>query len=320
MSGSADLLYQSFLARLGPRLASTAGAWSFQPAWRPDAPVSHVFLEEATLILPELFAPAVPHAAPMMVENATLSHLLSILCSMSLDRLLEGQAVPSPELLELMNAVRRERDAALARLGPLGADPLHDPARAEKARARALAEEEILLAGHRPLGWEDYERVAHAKQAPAFPATLMLARAGSADELTRERMARILAAVTVGLQGLDDATDWEKAAARGASWPLRLLGEKTGAPLSPALRERVTTSRLLVSLLRRTQIHFVVAGREAATLGLERLKRWTESLGELTVWLVGEEERCPGHVGHWHAKPQALPESDGEERVAVGSL
>lgn len=320
MSGSADLLYQSFVARLGPRLEQAARAWSFQPTWQPDAPVSHVFLEEATLVLPELFAPALPRVVPVMVENATLSHLLSILCSMSLDRLLDGQMVPSPELLDLMKAVRHERDESLARLAPLGADPLHDPARAEKARARALAAEEILLAGHKPLGWEDYERVAHAKQAPAFPATLMLARAAGSDEGTRERMARIIAAVTVGLQGLDDAADWEKAAVRGASWLLRLLGEKAGATLSPVLRERLTESRLLVALLRRTHIHFVVASREAAALGLDRLKRWAESLGDLTVWLAGEEERSPGHVGRWHAEPKVMPESDWEDRVAAGSL
>ena len=317
MSGSADLLYQSFVARLGPRLEPTARAWPLQPAWRPDAPVSHVFLEEATLILPELFAPALPRVAPVMVESATLSHLLSILCSLTLDRLLAGQVVPSAELLDLMKIVRRERDEALARLGPLGSDPLHDPARAEKARARAIAEEEILLAGNKPLGWEDYERVAHAKQAPAFPATLMLARAGGSDEASRERMARIIAAVTVGLQGLDDVTDWEKAAVAGASWPLRLLGEKAGTALSPALRERIIVSRLLVALLRRTQIHFVVASREAAVLGLDRLKRWAESLGELAVWLAGEEERSPGHVGRWHAEPAAVHERDWEERIAA---
>ena len=320
MSGSADLLYQSFVARLGLRLGQAACEWPFQPIWQPDAPVSHVFLEEATLILPELFAPALPGVTPMMAESATLSHLLSILCSLSLDRLLAGQMVPPPELLDLMKAVRHERDGALARLGPLGPDPLHDPARAEKTRARALAEEEILLAGHKPLGWEDYERIAHAKQAPAFPATLVLARVGGGDDLTRERMARIIAAITVGLQGLDDASDWEKAAVQGASWLLRLLGEKAGTTLSPVLRERLAESRLLVALLRRTQIHFVVASREAAVLGLDRLRRWAESLAELTVWLAGEEERSPGHVGRWHAEPKVLRESGWERRVAAGTF
>ncbi len=302
-----DDLYAEFASSLGRELAEHARdlprALRLAPV--PNAPWSSVFSHEVTLGAPALFAEAMPSASLLAVRDATFAHMLAVIEAFGVDRIEDGQIKALPEVVAVLERVRRERDKAWARVSKsTSGDSVVDPRAADWMTSHAIATERVLLTRSEAVTFATYENVSLAKQTSGLVATVALARAAGWSPRRRLATRRALESVALGLQMHDDVADWEEDQARGGSWAVALAKGKHHPPEeTPAenLRGWVLRAGVLRSLLLRARWHMRAAALRAEALGARRLAGWARGRSERLGILVEAESRSPGYAIRVHA-------------------
>src|SRR5687768_11697114 len=118
MSVPIDALYQGFVDSLPSNLRRFGADLPFRLGLAPSAsiPFTQVFAHDVTLGAPLLVAEAFPGAAPETVRCAVMAHALSVIEAFGSDRVADGQVESAPELVAVLEHLRRARNAALERV------------------------------------------------------------------------------------------------------------------------------------------------------------------------------------------------------------
>lgn len=303
---SIDALYAGFVSSLPAALQPVARDLPFVLRLAPAAgqPWSAVFSHAVTLEAPRLFALGLPDVDPEVVRRSVLAHALAVIEAFATDRVLDRQARQTPELLAVIEELRRSRDAVLASVWA----PAVALARAADAETtEAIKEEAALLKRLSAVSFEEYRRISLAKQAVGFPASIALARAAGATETQAEQVKRALAGVWLGLQFEDDAGDWEDDWRRGGgAWAVSLARRRLEAvreesaderPTEPDLiRRRVYKMRVLYGMLQGARHQYRTAWRYSRTVGATPLVAWTSERVRRLDGLLPLEAQHAGYV------------------------
>jgi hypothetical protein len=303
---SVDALYAAFVSSLPATLQPLAQdlPYFLRLAPAPGVSWSSVFNHAVTLEAPRLFALGLPRADPEMVRRAVLAHALSVIEAFGTDRLLDRQARSSPELPELLAALRRTRDEVLETFHPPAVALAHA---ADRETVEAIKEEDALLRRLSAVSFEEYRRISLAKQAVGFPASVALAHASGASATHIEQIRRTLTGVWLGLQFEDDVGDWEDDFRRGGgAWAVSLARRRLESvkdqtaeerPTEPDLvRRRVHKMRVLYSMLQGARHQYRVAWRYARAAGASPLVAWTADRLRRLDGLLPLEARHAGYV------------------------
>src|SRR4051812_12405587 len=115
-----DELYAAFVGTLPVPLHDVARSLAQILGLSPsrDVPWSEVFGHEVTLAAPAMAAEAMPEVHGAAVRDAVMAHMLAVIDAFATDRVEDGQAQRSRELSELLEHMRRARDAAITRVAP----------------------------------------------------------------------------------------------------------------------------------------------------------------------------------------------------------
>ena len=306
MNDLIDELYGGFVSSLPSDLEPLARALPHVLGLAPAVGIrwSEVFNHPVTLGAPALIADGLPRAQPELVRRAVLGHTLSVIEAFGHDRVADGQVQRSPELLALLEHLRKARDSIIEQVLPGGAML----ARAADHETRAaIREEHALLAEVGAASFADYHRISLAKQAVGFPASIALGRAAGATESQIEEITRALRGVWLGLQFEDDAVDWEDDWRRGqGAWAVSLARRKLEAvreqrpddpPTEPdMIRRRVFSMRVLYSMLRLSRHQYHSAWRYSRIIGASRLAAWAEQRKVHSDEVLPLEDKHAGYV------------------------
>jgi len=293
-----DDLYEEFAAGLGGDL--TAHARDLPRALRlapvKDAPWSTVFMHEVTLAAPGLFVDAMPPLSILTVREAVRAHMFAVIDAFGTDRIEDGQVFLAEDALRVLEIVRAERDATLARLTSRSPGVHVDLAGADRATARALLRERQLLGEAASVDLATYERVSLAKQSAGVVASVTLARVAGCPPARCRAIQRTLESVAMALQMHDDVVDWEDDQARGGSWVVSLMrglerpssedAEDTGGK---PLRMQVLGCDVLLRMLRRSRWHMRAAAARARALGATEMAVWARARTQSLAALVSAE-------------------------------
>jgi hypothetical protein len=298
-----DALYAGFCSSLPFDLAAVARNLPYRLGLGPipELTFSQVFSHEVTLAAPMLVGEAFETAPPAAVRGATLAHLLAVVDAFGRDRLADGQIEATVQLGQLLDAVRRARDVALATILPAGAELSF--VEAERLTEAAIAAEREILFDAGPVSLDRYQALSLDKQRVGFVGSRALALAAGADAATLERIEHTLASVALALQFEDDVVDWQDDFARGGAWAVCLArGMRTLTPVperrtepNPVLR-RVLDSGVLAALMDASRDAYRQAWRRARSLGAHRLAAWAERREVRAAELARYEARSPGYV------------------------
>lgn len=302
---SIDALYAGFVSSLPADLQPVARDLPFVLRLSPASgqPWSAVFSHAVTLEAPRLFSVALA-AEPEAVRRAVLAHALSVIEAFATDRVLDRQVTQTPELLAVIEELRKARNAVLGSLWP----PAVALARAADAEtAEAIKEEGALLRRLAAVSFEEYRRISLAKQAVGFPASIALARVAGAPDTQVEQVKRALTGVWLGLQFEDDAGDWEDDWRRGGgAWAVSLARRRLEAvreesaderPTEPDLvRRRVHKMRVLYGMLQGARHQYRTAWRYARAAGATPLVAWTSERVRRLDGLLPLEAEHAGYV------------------------
>src|SRR4051812_41598699 len=191
MSGRplADELFDAFAATLPAPLAAEARRLPHTLGLTPSPEIrwSEVFGHEVTLGATELWADAMPGVPGGDRRAAAMAHLLAVIEAFGTDRIEDDQIAPTAALLGVLEAARRARDAALARVAP---EEIASMLGAHAKTRAAVAEERRILRGKRAVGFARYLEVSLDKQQLGVPASLALARAAGWDARRRRTLGR----------------------------------------------------------------------------------------------------------------------------------
>ncbi|MEM9694788.1 MAG: hypothetical protein AAGA56_19730, partial [Myxococcota bacterium] len=309
-----DARYRRMLAGLPPALRLPAEQLPYRlglvPA--PEITWGSVFHHRITLEAPAvifeglLATPGLPTFTP--VADA---HLLAIVDAFATDRVMDGQlreGVELGELLEVLSRLREVRDRRLKEVDADAASAFHE---ADDRARDAMDRERHALSGRIPVGFDAYEAISFAKQAPAFPACLALARAlDPAGHLPR-RVHAVLRAIVLGLQFYDDVLDWEDDRERGGAWAVCLalhrlqasLEERAdvqSARLTRDIRPLVLSSGTLHAMLLFAGQQFRIAATLAGSLGAVELHAWAAERAGYIEALAEKEKVSPGMAIRMH--------------------
>lgn len=281
-----DALYAGFVSSLPEslRLVAQDLPYFLRLAPAPRQPWSAVFSHPVTLEAPRLFVGGLPRPDPELVRRAVLAHALSVIEAFGTDRVMDRQAVTTPELVGVLRELRRSRDTVLESVWPAAVELARA---ADRETTEAIKEEASILRRLGAVTFEEYRRISLAKQAVGFPATLALARACGATDAHVEQTRRALAGVWLGLQFQDDTGDWEDDWRRGGgAWAVSLARRRLEAvkeksaderPTEPDLvRRRVHRMRVLYLMLQGARHQFRVAWRYSRSVGAAPLTAWTD--------------------------------------------
>lgn len=313
-----DALYAGYVnalpASLRPLALDLPHALGLSPV--PGRRWRDVFNNDVTLEAPRLLAEALPGARPDQIRTAVLAHGLAVIEAFGQDRVADRQVGPTPELLALMEELRRGRAQLLNTLWPGAADLAKQ---ADRESADAIREEHALLSRIAAVTFSEYRRISRAKQAVGFPASVALARAVGTPASGIEQLNRMLAGVWLGLQFEDDAGDWEDDWRRGTgAWAVSLARRRLESvapeksedrPTEPDIvRRRVLKMRVLYLMLRDARHQYRTAWRYARALGVPSLVRWAEKRQARLDNILPLEDRHAGYVvraiklGSWAAE------------------
>jgi hypothetical protein len=295
-----DALYAGFCSTLPVDLREVARELPFRLGLCPhrDIPWSGIFSHQLTLAAPVLVGEALPHSGRAAIRQATLSHLLAVIHTCIVDRLVDGQ-VQAAEIEALALKLAQGRNAALTPLtGPRAAEAAYR--RAENAMRLAIAEEHNILNEGGPVSLEQYLDVSLGKQRVGFVASVALAEQAVGPELAA-LVERLLAAAALGLQLEDDVVDWQDDFARHGAWALCLArGQRTGIPM----KDRSTEPNPIVSLVHRSGVlasmmhasarQMTLSCQLASRIGARRLAAWAEERAGRAAQLAIREENSPG--------------------------
>jgi hypothetical protein len=303
LSVTVDSIWNAFCDTLPPDLRPAAEALAMRVSLVPvpGVPWSEVFKNEVTLAAPALFVAAMPRATHAMVVRAVTAHMLAVVDAFATDRMLDGQAESSPELLRLLGCVRACRDRAMRDLAGRTRSPYRD---AETAALAAINTERILLEHGLPLAFSDYTQLSLAKQAVAFPASMALAGCAGWDGRRILAVKRVLEGIVLGLQFHDDVVDWEDDWRHGRSWAVSLSrrhSARAGLPAGPPpslelVRRQVHESGVLATMMDMARRRYREAARLAVALGVPRLARWALEQEVTMTQLALHEAQNAGYV------------------------
>ena len=281
-----DALYAGFVSALPETLRPVAEdlPYVLRLSPVPRQPWSAVFSQPVTLEAPRLFAAGLPRPDPELVRRSVLAHALSVIEAFGTDRILDRQALTTPELLAVLEELRRSRDTVLESIWP---DAVALARSADRETTEAIKEETALLRRLGAVTFEEYRRISLAKQAVGFPATVALAHACGASDQQIEKTRRALSGVWLGLQFEDDTGDWEDDWRRGGgAWAVSLARRKLEAvkeksaderPTEPDLvRRRVHRMRILYLMLQGARHQYRVGWRYARSVGATQLAVWAD--------------------------------------------
>ncbi|MEP7124722.1 MAG: hypothetical protein ABJE95_27585 [Byssovorax sp.] len=273
-------------------------------------PWSRIFHQEVTLGLPFTLAEALPSASPAEVRTAVEAHMLGIVAAFGADRIDDGQVEATPELVRVLDEVRRARDAAIDSFGVGGVGPTYDYRAADLATTEANRAEQEFLALHASATTATYEELSRPKQYLVFPAAMTFSRAAGLGDASLSQVEAMCLAMAMGLQLRDDATDWEDDHAEGRAWAVRLMLQREGEGVYlrdiESLRLRMADSGVVVELLRGAVRHFEAASAAASALAAHRVAAWCDRQASLTQELAAREDEAPGHIVRWEkARKQA---------------
>ena len=271
----------------------------------PEIPWSMVFKNEVTLAAPALFATAMPQATRQMTMTATTAHMLAVIVAFATDRMLDGQAEGSPQVLRLLEHMRVERDRAICELTGSEVSPYQD---AEYSALCAINTERILLHHGIALSFSDYSKLSLAKQAVAFPASLALARAAGGDGRHKRAIESVLRGIVLGLQFHDDVVDWEDDWNKGGAWAVSLgrglaireSASGSGMPNVESVRRLVHRSGVLATMMTMARWRYRMAARLASLLGADRLSGWAREQELTAAELAEREGNSAGYVVRAH--------------------
>jgi hypothetical protein len=306
MMNTIDALYAGFVSSLPETLRPVAQdlPYFLRLAPAPRQPWSAVFSHAVTLEAPRLFAVGLPRTEPELVRRAVLAHALSVIEAFGTDRVLDRQAMTTPELLQVLEELRRSRNSVLESIWPAAVALAKA---ADRETTEAIKEEGSLLRRLSAVTFEEYRRISLAKQAVGFPATIALARACGASDVHVEQTRRALAGVWLGLQFEDDVGDWEDDWRRGGgAWAVSLARRRLEAvkekssderPTEPDLvRRRVHRMRVLFLMLQSARHQYRSAWRYTRAVGAPALAAWThERVQRLDTILPLEAQ----HAGYY---------------------
>jgi hypothetical protein len=301
-----NALYAGFVSSLPEKLRPVAADLSRQLelSIAPSRSWGEVLGHTITLEAPGLLAPAFPRAQPDKVRTAIFAHALSVIEACARDRVAGRQVRATPELSNVLAALRRARNGMLESVWP-AAPGLAQAADLETEEA--IKEENSLLRRLSAVSFEDYRRISLAKLALGFPASVALARSAGASATQVEQTKRALIGVALGLKFEDDARDWEDDWRRGGgAWAVSLARRRLEAvkeqsaderPTEPDLvRRRVHRMRVLYLMLRAARHQYRAAWRYARALGSQPLVVWTEQRLRHLDDLLPLESRHAGYV------------------------
>jgi hypothetical protein len=309
-----DDLYEEFASGLGGDLAAHARdlprALRLSPA--KDTRWSAVFKHEITLAAPALFADALPGPSILTVREAVRAHMFSVIDAFGTDRIEDGQVFLTAEGLRVLERVRSERDASIARLASqataaLSSDFDVDPTAIDRATSRALQRERDILRSGAGVDFATYESVSLAKQSAGVVATCILARVACATPARYRAIQQTLESVALALQMHDDVVDWEDDQSRGGAWAVSVMqgnavaradGEATEIH---TLRAQVLGCDVLLRMLRRARWHMRAAAARARALGATRASAWAEARAQSMAALVTAESSSAGYAIRSHA-------------------
>ncbi|MGH7438371.1 MAG: hypothetical protein ACRENE_22025 [Polyangiaceae bacterium] len=306
-----DDLYEEFAAGLGGDLAVHARdlprALRLSPV--KDTPWSAVFKHEITLAAPALFADALPGASIFAVREAVRAHMFSVIDAFGTDRVEDGQVFLTSDGLRVLERVRAERDASMARLASSApaTDLDIDPAAMDRATTRALERERDLLRSGAGVDFAAYESLSLAKQSAGVVATCVLARIAGASPPRYRAIQQALESVALALQMHDDVVDWEDDQSRGGAWVVCVM--RGSAPVGAvaetteiaSLRAQVLGCDVLLRMLRRARWHMRAAAARARALGATRAAAWAATRERSMTVLVSAESRNAGYAIRSHA-------------------
>lgn len=295
-----DELYAGFVATLPAhlRVHGRALAHQLRLAPSPDVPWSQVFGHEVTLAAPALFAEAMPGVSPRAVREAVMAQSLAAIEAFGTDRIEDAQVAATPELVLVLEYVRRARDASLLRVCPGVADPEIDFQRMGAKTLAAIREERTVYQEGAPVTFAHYERTSLGKQSVGFPASLALAHAAGWDASKRIAASEALGSIWLGLQLPDDVHDWEDDQSRGGAWAVVVAGAR---PELGDMRKQVFASGVLPKLLARGRWHFGNVRRLATALGAPRLAAWGAAQEARVGSLLENERKSAGYTARHHA-------------------
>jgi hypothetical protein len=306
-----DGCWEAFVASLPEAVQADARRLPLTLRLTPKPlPWSRIFHQEVTLALPFTLAEALPAASPPSVRTAVTAHMLGIVAAFGADRIDDGQVEATPDLVRVLDEVRRARDAAIDSFGVGGAGPTYDYRAADLATAKANHTEQAFLAEHSSASSETYEQLSRGKQYLVFPAAMTFCRATGLDAAGLENVETMCLAMAMGLQLRDDATDWEDDHAEGRAWAVRLMRhvECEGVQLRDieSLRLRLSDAGVVVGLLSGAVQHFEAASAAARAIEAHRVASWCDKQANLTRELAARESEAPGHIVRWEiARKQA---------------
>jgi hypothetical protein len=283
---------------------------------RPGFKWTEVFSHTITLEAPRLLVEGLPGARPEQIRTAVLAHALSVIEAFGMDRVEDRQITPTPELLGVLEELRRGRNQLLSELTP---DGVALARAADRETAEAIREEHSLLKRIAAVTFGEYRRISLGKQAVGFPASLSLAMATGAPPAVVEQIKRMLSGASLALQFEDDAGDWEDDWRRGGgAWAVSLARRRLEAvnaqssderPTEPDIvRRRVLKMRVLYLMLREARHQYRVTWRHARAIGMTTIARWAEQRQARLDDLLPLEERHAGYVvraiklGSWAAE------------------
>jgi hypothetical protein len=270
-----------------------------------SVPWSNVFKNEGTLAAPALFAPAMPLATPQMVMTATTAHMLAIIGSFAIDRVLDGQAAGGAQMQRLLDHIRAARDKSLRELS---GDPASPYVEADEQVVCAINMERLILQSGAAVSLADYSRLSLAKQAMAFPAVAALARAAGWSVRRQRAVARTLGACVLGLQFQDDVVDWEDDWQNGGAWAACLARGRTRQGSDPAdskpdlaqARREVHASGVLATMMNMARLHYRAAYRLARHLGVDLVAAWAHDQEAKAAELSERENSSAGYAVRAH--------------------
>jgi hypothetical protein len=291
-----DALYEGFRDSLSPPIRDYGRglAKALELAPSAEVPWSAVFKHEITLGAPALIAQALPVIPTARLESAVLAHMLSIIEAFGKDRIADGQVSATPELLDLLSAMRSARDAALYEVG--GRQSVEAARAADRRTLAAIATERELFAADRSVSLETYVEVSSGKQAVGLPASLALAASAGFGDVETEAVRAALMGTWLGLQFGDDVADWEEDARRGGAWAILLAkGVRPAAAEAGHEPRRLVSGGILATMLELSRRHFAQAAAAARTLGATRLEAWAAEREAEAAERCEGERRSPGY-------------------------
>jgi hypothetical protein len=179
---------------------------------------------------------------------------------------------------------------------------------------RAVVHEREVLEGRRAPSWALYREVSSKKQALAFPASVVAARAGWTGE-DEQLVYDVVEGVALGLQYRDDVVDWMADHERGASWAVALSARSRAEDVT-TLAEVLHDRRILVRMLEMSRDELMRASVAAAALGATQVARWAAGQAELTDYLARDERSDPGATVRWEQRRRSAKAKRQETHMA----